>query len=208
MKRRQYFESPAPPAELRDGAIPIVNWYHLLPYQHAAHFLDLLAGTGDLDAALERIALGIFRSDGYTSQTQRRQLYLRVTASSKQQLVVLKQFPLEEFRLSVLPPAGGDAVESIPEGLQLAHQSGTPQLVITLDLFELLMQLADGLQPEAPEFQPLLEDLAAFKSTLLLRQTTDLVLLEASGREHRLTQRGGTIVRITPDDGPLSEAHK
>jgi hypothetical protein len=123
-------------------------------------------------------------------------LSLKVQASEEQQLVVLKQFPLTEFRLIVTRPSGSEMVEVIPDSLIFEHVSGTPRLNITLDLFELLMRLADGAQATTPEFQPLLEDLAPFKSVLLLRQTTDLVVVENQRREHFITQRNGKIVRL------------
>jgi hypothetical protein len=178
----------------------------LLPYRYAAEFINLLAGSGDIKVSRERLALGILRSDGYTGQTRHGQLSLRVIASEEQQLVILKQFPIEEFTLQVERQPGQGMVEVIPEVLTLQHESGTPRLEITIDLYELLMRLADGLQPEAPEFQPLLEDLAAFKSALLLRQTTDLVLLEGQRREHFLTQRDGKVVRLSVADAVNSGA--
>jgi len=47
-------------------------------------------------------------------------------------------------------------VERLPEIVVLKHYSGLPRLEITLDLFELLMRMAEGLQPTAPEFRSLL----------------------------------------------------
>jgi hypothetical protein len=201
MKRRLYFEALEPLVdEAADMTIPIVSWHGLLPYRYATEFIDLLTGSGDIAGARERLALGILRSDGYTGQTRPGQLSLRVIASEEEQLIILKQFPIEEFTLQIERQPGQGMVEVIPEVLTLQHESGTPRLEITLDLFELLMHLADGLQPEAPEFQPLLEDLAAFKSALLLRQTTDLVLLEGQRREHLVTQRDGKVVRLSVAD--------
>jgi len=86
-------------------------------------------------------------------------------------------------------------VETIPETVVLAHVSGAPRLEITLDLFELLMRMADGLQPDAPEYGPLLEDLILFKNALLRLAVRDLVLLENGRRVHHVTQQDGKIVR-------------
>ncbi len=117
-------------------------------------------------------------------------------SSEEQQLVIPKQFPIDEFELTVEQPAGGDVIEAIPSVLVFVHSSGTPRLEITLDLWELLVRLADGLIPDAPEFRPLLEDLAPFKSALLLPQATDLVLVENMRREHYVNQRDGKVVRL------------
>ena len=124
------------------------------------------------------------------------QLSVAVTTSRQYQLTVLKQFPLDDFRLKIVRPRSTGLIETIPELLLLEHRSGTPRLEITLDLFELLMRMAEGLQPNAPEFQPLLEDLMPFKSALLLQETRNLVLVENQRRLHHVTQRDGKIVRI------------
>ncbi len=58
------------------------------------------------------------------------------------------------------------------------------------------MRMADGLLPDAQEYQPLLEDLKRFKDALLLQETHDLVLIENQYRMHHVTQRGGKITRI------------
>jgi hypothetical protein len=122
-------------------------------------------------------------------------LSIKVSSSIEQQLVVLKQLPLEEFEFKVEHPQGTDMVERLPENVVLKHHSGLPRLDITLDLFELLMRMADGLQPTAPEFRPLLEDLKLFKDVLLLRETRDLVLIENQHRVHYITQRDNKVVR-------------
>ena len=109
--------------------------------------------------------------------------------------MILKQLPLQEFELLVEYPQGTDIVERLPEIVVLQHTSGTPRLDITLDLFELLMRMAEGLQPSALEFRPLLEDLKLFKDVLLLRETRDLVLIENQHRVHRVTQSEGKIIR-------------
>jgi serine/threonine protein kinase len=189
-KRRLFFEASDVAHTLR------ATWQDLLPYRYANDFLMMLSGHGNLDLALRRIALGMLRSDGIFERVAEDQLSLKVAASSAQQLVVLKQFPLEQFQLSVDTRVHAFSLESIPEVLVLEHHAGIPRLEITLDLFELLMRCADGLRPDAPELRPLLEDLAPFKSSLLLRETFDLVLVEGQYRLHQITQREGKIIRL------------
>jgi hypothetical protein len=170
-----------------------------LPYRHAATFIRALAGEEDLRDLKRRLALGIFRSDGVNLALQADHLGIKVNASDEQRLVILKQFPLERMTLDVLTPVGTlDVVEAIPESLRLRF-GNVHHLTITLDLFELLMRLADGLQPDAPEFRPLLEDLVPFKSALLLGESRDLVLVESGRQVHQITQTGGKIVRRAAD---------
>jgi hypothetical protein len=201
MKRRLYFESAESSAPGADGhAAPPVSSASLLPYRYAELFLRALGGMADPRDLRRRLALGILRSDGVNVSPQGGQLGVKVNASDEQRLTILKQFPLERFQVDVPAPAGGlSSVESIPETLELRLRGASLRLTITLDLFELLMRFADGLQPSAPEFQPLLEDLAPFKSALLLDESRDLVLVESGRYVHHITQENGKIVRRSPD---------
>lgn len=202
-KRRLYFEARDPVLDLDGfsyaGDRPLPE--SLLPYQYASTFVDVLAGRADLTYVRQRLAQGILRSDGVAGLRAPGRLAVVVTSSREHQLTILKQFPLEDMQLKVLRSRGAGLVETIPDLLVLEHCSGTPRLEITLDLFELLMRMADGLQPNSPEFQPLLEDLMPLKSALLLRETRHLVLVENMRRVHHISQRDGKVVRETAGAG-------
>lgn len=150
-----------------------------------------------MEAIRENIALGLLRSDGIIEDLPEGTLSLQVRASEAQQLIVLKQFPLTDFTLYAEPIPEGDIIERLPEIVIFAHQRGYPRLEITLDLFELLRRMANGLLPDAIEFQPLLEDLKPFKDALILGETRDLVLIESRYRMHSITQEASKIVRTT-----------
>ncbi len=203
MKRRLYFEATKQknlPTQVKQ-ILPKIIALALLPYQYAQTFVELLENAYEEDGVAEireQLALGILRSDGVIEDVienmQPRQFSVKVSASEEQQLVILKQLPLNDFRLYPRQ-LREDMLEKIPEVLILEHKSGYPRLEISLDMFELLMRLADGLTPDAPELQPLLEDLKLFKDVLLLQETRDLVLIENHYRVHSITQRNGKIVR-------------
>ena len=202
-KRRLYFEVSRAARDKKQTtqSVPYVRRLQLLPYQYAKDFVLLLDIRANplsdeyVDWIRKQLALGILRSDGIVEDVPPNKLSVQVSASEKQQLVVLKQFPVEDFKLDAEPLRDEPLVEQIPVSLILEHKSRTPRLEISLDLFELLMRLADGLQPDAQEYQPLLEDLRAFKGALLLQETRDLVLIENQYRLHYITQRDGKIVR-------------
>ncbi len=198
-KRRAYFDVGKPTTGVEDGVLlPKIRWLFLLPYQHSKRFMMLLDGRlsdEEMQRLCEKLALGILRSDGVMEDVPAGKLSVKVSASQEQQLVILKQLPLEEFALNVEYPHGTDMVERLPEIVTLQHHSGTPRLEISVDLFELLMRMAEGLQPTAPEFLPLLEDLRLFKDVLLLHETRDLVLVENQRRVHLVTQRDHKVVR-------------
>ncbi|MGB8346609.1 MAG: protein kinase, partial [Ktedonobacteraceae bacterium] len=200
-KRRLYFEVSKPAKDAKDAAqaVPSVRRLQLLPYRYAKEFITLLDDRFDDEAMAwirERLALGILRSDGIVEDVPPGQLSVQVSASVEQQLVVLKQFPIEAFDVYAEPLHDTQLVEQIPECIIFEHISGTPRLEITLDLFELLMRMADGLVPDAQEYQPLLEDLRRFKDTLLLQETRELILIESQRRVHHIKQREGKIVRV------------
>jgi len=191
-KRRLYFEAVEPAPVLGGGAT--LPWSSLLPYRYASEYIDVLASHIRLRQILDRLALGLLRSDGVFIDSPAGALSLVVSHSAVQQLVVLKQYALDDFLLNIQKPRSTGLIETIPEVLMLEHRAGTPRLEITLELYDLLMRLADGLQSDAPEFRPLLEDLDPFKSTLLLRETRDLVLVENQRRVYNLEQRNGKII--------------
>ena len=200
-KRRLYFDTGKPVVASQNGSgsvVPKVRWLALLPYEYSKLFMMLLDGRLDdeeMQKLCEVVILGILRSDGVIEEVPPGKLTVKVSSSIEQQLVVLKQLPLEEFEFKVELPQGTDMVERLPEMVVLKHNSGLPRLEITLDLFELLMRMADGLQPTAPEFRPLLEDLKLFKDVLLLSETRDLILIENQYRVHHVTQRENKVVR-------------
>lgn len=194
VKRRLYFEA-APPEERRID-VPVPARFAMLPYQYAEEFLEILRGVVAVDDILPRLARGISRSDGIPATMLNRGMCLRVAHSDVERMTILKVFPLEMFWLEAERLAGTEHVESFPAALLISHRQGAGTLRITLDLFELLMRFADGLEPASAEFQPMLEDLAPFKSAVLLTETTDLILVEAGKRLHQLTQHDGKVVRL------------
>ncbi len=205
IKRRLYFEISR---EVSKGAktqnsvsqiVPRIRRLPLLPYRYAKDFVALLDGRfddEDLRWIRERLALGILRSDGIIEDMLPGKLSVKVNASEEQQLIVLKQINLEDFEIYQESFDDMQVLERIPEFVIFEHSSGTPRLEITLDLFELLMRMADGLLPDAQEYQPLLEDLKRFKDVLLLQETHDLVLIENQYRIHQIAQLDGKITRI------------
>ncbi len=198
-KRRLYFEMSKEIDNL--PGLSNLRWEQMLPYQYADLFFDALHEKVDQEKLKEQLAFGLLRShEGVVGVITTGQLSITVEASEEYQLIVLKQIPLTEFRIVVEQPQRADLVETVPDTLIFEHHKGTPRLEITLDLFELLMQVVSGLQPGAPEYVPLLEDLKMFKSALLMQETHDLVLVENKQRIHYVTQQQGNIVRT---DSPL-----
>ncbi len=193
-KRRLYFEGDE--QELRKANLPASQ--ELLPYRYLELFIQAVAGRRDAEQLKQDLARGIARSDGVPAQVcERPPNMLALTLSRNEELdfAVVKQFPLAEFRLRWLEDQD-PAVECVPDRLILEHVSGRPMLPIGLDLFETLLRIADGYQPGPEELEPLLQELAEFKSQLLLRPSTEAVLVESGEQTHLVRAENGTIRRV------------
>jgi len=198
VKRQLYFTA-------RDGAplangMPTIQAVRLLPYRHTRNYIELLSGIADQAVVRQRIAEGLLRSDGLPIQGSTGMLSLRVVYSEQQQLAIVKQFPLEQFVVEVQQPQSGGMVESIPELVVFRDKDGAPRIELPMELFELLMRLADGADPHSEEYKPLLEELAPFKSAMLLREAKELILIESYGRTYTMTQQDKQIVLITGEE--------
>jgi hypothetical protein len=198
IKRQLYFAADDESLPTNDA--PIIRSVRLLPYRHAEHYIAMLNGTADKRQLRERIARGLLRSDRLPISGSEQKLSLRVAYSESQQLAVVKQFPLDDFVVEVPQPYSGTLLEAIPELVIFYHVRGTPRIEPPLELFELLMRLADGADPQSEEYKPLLEELAPFKSALLLRETNELVLIESQRRIYTVTQHDKQIV-LSAEEG-------
>jgi hypothetical protein len=65
---------------------------------------------------------------------------------------------LDDFVIEVPQPYSGTMIEAIPELVIFRHINGAPRLELPLELFELLMRLSDGADPQSEEYKPLLEE--------------------------------------------------
>ena len=198
IKRQLYFTTNDEVLPTND--VPMVRSTRLLPYRHAELYIATLSGTADKHHLRERIARGLLRSDGLPISGSEQKLSLRVAYSEQQQLAVIKQFPLDQFLVEVSQPYSGTMIEAIPELVIFRHIDGAPRIELPLELFELLMRLADGADAQSEEYKPLLEELVPFKSALLLREAKELVLIESQRRIYTVAQQGKQIV-LRPDEG-------
>jgi hypothetical protein len=197
VKRRLYFAGLEQQHPLE--GMPQINATRLLPYRYADQYIATLNHTIDEREIRVNIARGLLRSDGLPRSNSEEKLSLRVAFSEQHQLAVIKQFPLDDFLIEVPQAQHKTMVESIPEHIIFRHRTGTPRLELPLELFELLMRLAQGSDPASEEYKPLLEELIPFKSALLLRETNELVLLE-SHHGYTITQKDTKLVLHTYEE--------
>ena len=169
----------------------------LLPYRSGDRFIEVLAGTTLPGELLPEILVGMSRSDALSLSFLGTDLLLKVNGSTEHQLDIVKRFPASEFTIEVAVGARtkNDLVETVSRSLWLTHEPNGIRVRITLDLYEILVLLAGGLDPSSQELQPLLEELGPFKSRVQLSTTDELILLEAGRRGHRLFQSKDRIIR-------------
>ncbi len=195
MKRRFFFEVVDTEEALQSTNLG--GWNEVYPYRHLDRYLNVLRGEEDLTEVLRDLCEGISHSDGIVDPAVHGgYLCVRTNHSDREELTVFKRFPLDHFNSRLLTGTSGEWVETLPLTLRLEWAAGgDPYLDVGLDLFEFLMRLREGYRPDAPEQQPLVIDLALFKARLLSLETTELVLMEAGRRLHRVTQIEGSVKR-------------
>lgn len=194
LRRRLWFHGIDAPT----GSVTLpTRWdlRQLLPYRHSSEFIDALQSEEARARALPLMLRGITGSEGVIAVDATSGLSLKVSASDKERLLVIKRFPAERLRLAADQPPSSP-VETMPTRLRLELLGGQVGVGISLDLYELLRRIADGLRPDAEEFQPLLADLAAFKALLLLQESQELVLVVNGRTSEKVSLRSGKVARV------------
>jgi len=191
LKRRYVFEANESEACARRR---FPNPSNLLPYRHFQLFCDALSEVSDLNQLRDALLRGMSRADGVPDIPAEAGLALRLTDASNDDLVVMKLYSADTFRL-IRPPAPEEAVESVRDYMVLQNVNGTPRLIIGLDLFEFLMRAAEGCMAGPEEQRALVEDLAIFKNQLLTQPAQEVLILEAGHRTHRVGIVDGKLVR-------------
>ncbi len=109
-------------------------------------------------------------------------------------MLVIKKYPSDEFRIGI-PVISVQEVEIFTDYLVLEHRSGSPRLIVGLDLFEYLCRACNGFTAGSEEQRALIEDLGIFKNQLLTRPTQEVLILEAGHKTHHVSIQDGRIVR-------------
>jgi len=190
VKRRFVLEG----APAHSGSPVQISPWDLLPYRAAEEFVTVLAGASDGATLLPKILRGIGRSDGIAEAMHTDDVVLIVKRSDEYDIEMVKSFKPSEFELSTNQPLGQQLVETQPRTLRLRHRQSQAAVQLNLDLVELLVRLADGLDPASAELRSLLEELGPFKSRLQRSSSNRLLVIEG-GRRHWLIKEGEKIVR-------------
>lgn len=193
IKRRYFFEADESAEMTRRWELPCPE--NLLPHRHMQKFAKILNERAFLSDLRDLVARGISRADGVPALVSTVALGLRLTESADQELTVVKLFPVEEFQCRSTRMTG-EFTEEIPDQFIFEHVSGSPSLVIGLNLFELLCRMEEGYLPGSEEQASLIQDINEFKNQLLARPSREVALIESGQRIHRIEASGGIIRRL------------
>ena len=195
MKRRLYFERAGEDTDdkLRRWDLPSANTL-LLPYLFLDRFMDALAGRIPLQILRDQLLTGISRSEGIPAQATHNKLSLSLSRNAREELTVIRQIDTTQFRCDVPTARHCEYVENIPDALELTYIPQNISLPITLDMFEILMRMAEGYTPGSVEFEPFLIELNEFKARLVRLGVAEVLLLEGRSRLHRVANEANQIV--------------
>ena len=190
LKRRYAFEADGGP-DAKSKQFPSPD--QLIPYRYLDDFVSTLTGALPPEQIGARLLPGISRADG-VPRMEDVGLALRLTDASNDELVVIKKYPSDEFRIRI-PAIPVQEVEILTDYFVLEHVSGSPRLIVGLDLFEYLCRASDGFLAGSEEQRALIEDLGIFKNQLLTRPTQEVLILEAGHKTHQISIQDGQIIR-------------
>lgn len=149
----------------------IKRWTEELPAFTAKHYVlrDDLAQT---------LCRAISRTENVPEDLLDRFLAVRTTADARVPLVIVRLFPLADFKLSwEHKDAPTLALNELPTSMTLSHERGEPRLEISADLFELLMRFAEGYRLGSEELESIAASLRLFKNRLLAIPAKEISLL-------------------------------
>ena len=190
LKRRYAFESNSgPDAHRRQFPAPD----QLIPYRYLDDFVSTLTAAISPEEIGARLLAGISRADG-VPMMEGAGLALRLTDASNDELVVIKKYPSDEFHVRV-PVVSVQEVEILTDYLVLEHLSGSPRLIVGLDLFEYLCRACDGFIAGSEEQRRSYLNLGLFKNQLLTKPTQGVLILEAGHKTHQISIQDGIIIR-------------
>jgi len=154
------------------------RWSAMLPYQHLITFQSVLRNDHDEQETRAMLAQGLSTLEGaHSRELTRANIFLRAGREQKVRVKSFRLFPVAEFCL-MLPRARATSrryLEYLPDRFRLVHTpadgkriSGAraAELVVTLDVWELLVRVSDGYLPSFYDLGGHYLNLVIFKNAL------------------------------------------
>ena len=188
------------------------GWRAMLPYRYADEFLHHASATGgqsDARGVRTGIALAISTAQGMRHAAYARDFVsLRAGSNPKASIKSFRLFPVDHFRLRA-PSLGPLApyIEYTPDRLFFEHRDERKaRLTISLDLFELLMQVGRGVVPSPTDLQGYFLNLTIFKNALAHLPYREVLLTENDQQFYRVWADDQNVVHMT-EARPEEVAH-
>lgn len=178
LRRRYYFER-------RDE-----NWQSMLPYHSKLELLDLIKTPTELTTTTTTIITAINRGEGLRNPVSiGSNLALRVRQVDRATIRSYRLFEEQHFALHI--PTIGNVepfLEYLPSAIELLYTNPTnpAKLIITLDVYEMLMKIHRGYYPNREEQQGIYRNVAVFKNILSAAPYQEVLLTETGVTFHSI----------------------
>ena len=196
LRRRQFFER-------RDE-----NWKEMLPYRTYEEFWKLVTAQTPAAIYRDRLILAINRGEGLSDPTCLGDaLALRVREVERGTVRSYRLFPGERFELLLPDSSGNRFVEHVPQALRLTYAPAggqTAELIVNLDVFEMLLRLADGYHPSLEEQQGHYFALTVFKNVLSSAPYQEVMMTPNGHDFYQIARTPEGVLRLHRLDGEKS----
>jgi serine/threonine protein kinase len=186
LRRRYFFER-------RDD-----GWREMLPHRTAHQFIDMISGTVDPQVQVKEVIAAINRGEGIVDPAKvKDDLALRVRKVERGRINSYRLFEGTKFTLR-RPDVVTEHTEHLPQALEFEfplHNRAPAKLMLSLDVYEMLMRLHGGYRPSIEEMQGLYLQLAVFKNILSSAPYQEVLLTETGHQFHRIRrEKSGVLV--------------
>ncbi|MBW2135568.1 MAG: protein kinase [Deltaproteobacteria bacterium] len=192
VRRRLFFEGKSPEEERHARAY---SWLEMTPFRSFPKWVENLTafrqGRYELPDDLCRLVCrGISLTDNVPEDLLDRYLAVRTAASPKTELIVVRLFELEKFRLTwESSETQALILSALPTAMLLQYgPEADPTLEISAELFELLIRFAEGYRLGSAELEGVAANLELFKNRLLAMPAKEVCLLHPSLGSYRARQ--------------------
>ena len=188
LRRRQFFER-------RNE-----NWKEMLPYRTYDKFWGLVTGQTPAGIYRDRLLRAINRGEGLSDPGRLgNALALRVREVDRGTVRSYRLFPGECFELELPESWGNRFVEHVPQSLRLIYAPSGGQaaeLVVNIEIFEMLLRLADGYRPSLEQQQGHYFALTVFKNVLSSAPYQEVMVTPTGHDFYQIERNSGGVLRL------------
>lgn len=187
LRRRHYFER-------RDDA-----WITMLPYRQMGRFLEMVTQPSVFAAQIDDLLNAINRGEGLANpETIKHKLALRVRVVERGTLRSYRLFDGNAFQPAPsLAATQSRFLEYLPPGVVLRYVPAvgrSAELLITLDIYEMLVRLNAGYRPSPEERHGLYRTLAVFKNMLASAPYQEVLLTESGHEFYQMRRETNSVL--------------